>query len=68
MLQFLLRQERNLVIKQIDVINGRLNKARSAVLYERIDTAGFKIRKAECEQEIVALERPMTQVPQEGQG
>ena len=57
------RQERSRALKQIDVINSRLNKARTAVLYERIDPADFKIMKAECEQEIVALERQMTQVP-----
>ena len=54
------RQERSRALKQIDVINSRLNKARTAVLYERIDPADFKIMKAECEQEIVALERQMT--------
>jgi site-specific DNA recombinase len=57
------RQERNKVLKQIDVLNGQLNKARREMLFERIDPADFKIMKVECEKEITALERQITQLP-----
>jgi site-specific DNA recombinase len=59
------RHERNTVLKKIDVVNDKLNKARMAVLYERIDPADFKIMKAECEKEIAALERQITELPKD---
>ena len=57
------RQERNKVLKQIDVLNAHLNKARREMLFGKIDPADFKIMKAECEKEISTLERTMTQLP-----
>jgi site-specific DNA recombinase len=57
------RQERNKVLKQIDVLNAQLNKARREMLFERIDPADFKIMKAECEKEVSSLERQITQLP-----
>jgi len=44
------RQERTTVLKQIDVLNDQLNKARREMLFERIDPADFKIMKADCEE------------------
>ena len=57
------RQERNAVLKQIDVLNAQLNKARREMLFERIDPADFKIMKTECENEISTLERKISQLP-----
>jgi len=57
------RQERTTVLKQIDILNDQLNKARMEMLFERIDPADFKIMKADCEREINALERKITQIP-----
>jgi site-specific DNA recombinase len=57
------RQQRNKVLKQIDVLNSQLNKARREMLFERIDPADFKIMKVDCEKEITALERQITQLP-----
>jgi hypothetical protein len=59
------RHERNTVLMKIDVVNDKLNKARTAILYERIDPADFKIMKAECEKEIAALERLITELPKD---
>jgi hypothetical protein len=44
--------ERNKVLKQIDVLNEQLNKARKEMLFEKIDPADFKIMKVDCEKEI----------------
>jgi site-specific DNA recombinase len=57
------RMERNKVLKQIDVLNEQLNKARKEMLFERIDPADFKIMKADCEREINTLERKIVQLP-----
>ena len=59
------RQERNKVLKQIGVLNDKLNKARKEVLFERIDPVDFKIMKVECEKEINSLEAQITQMPHE---
>jgi hypothetical protein len=56
------RHERNTVLKKIDVVNDKLNKARTAILYERIDPADFKIMKPECEKEIATLERQIAEI------
>jgi hypothetical protein len=42
-------EERTTVLKQIDVLNDQLNKARREMLFEWIDPADFKIMKADCE-------------------
>jgi len=56
---------RNTGLEKIDVINDKLNKARTAVCYERIDPADFLKLKAEREREIAALERQISELPRE---
>ncbi|WP_431215172.1 recombinase family protein [Puia sp. P3] len=60
---YMSRQERNKVLKQIDVLNDKLNKARRKMLFEEVDPADFKLMKTDCEREINALERQVTQLP-----
>jgi site-specific DNA recombinase len=57
------RLERNKVLKEIDILNEQLNKARKEMLFERIDPADFKIMKVDCEREINTLERKIVQLP-----